>query len=126
MRKRIFAIVCAIVFAIAGVTTLTVALYTYNNSPVVSAAISTSETRLVQQRLKSWGYYTGSVDGIYGTLTKSAVRKFQQNNGLQVDGIVGPQTAAAIGFSIKSDSNSTSNSDLYLLGTRPNCIQCCT
>ena len=115
MRKRIFAIVCAIVFAIAGVTTLTVALYTYNNSPVVSAAISTSETRLVQQKLKNWGYYTGNVDGIYGSKTRSAVRLFQQKNGLAVDGIVGPKTAAAIGFTIKSDDNSVSNNDLYLL-----------
>lgn len=115
MKKRIFALVSALVFAIIGIGAIATIAYTYHTTGIASAAISTSETRLVQQRLKSWGYYTGSVDGIYGSLTRSAVRKFQQTNGLQVDGIVGPQTAAAIGFSIKSDSATTSNNDLYLL-----------
>ena len=37
-----------------------------------------------------------SVDGIAGPLTRSAIRGFQQKNGLVVDGIVGPQTEAAL------------------------------
>ena len=115
MKKRIFALVTALVFALVGAGTITTLVFTYNNVSVVSAALTTSETKLVQKRLKNWGYYTGNVDGIYGSKTRSAVRKFQQNNGLQVDGIVGPQTAAAIGFSLKSDDNSVSNNDLYLL-----------
>jgi peptidoglycan hydrolase-like protein with peptidoglycan-binding domain len=36
------------------------------------------------------------VDGHYGPATQSAVAAFQQSNGLTADGIVGPQTAAAI------------------------------
>ena len=115
MKKRIFALVTALVFALVGAGTITTLVFTYNNVSVVSAALTTSETKLVQTRLKNWGYYTGNVDGIYGSKTRSAVRKFQQNNRLQVDGIVGPQTAAAIGFSLKSDDNSVSNNDLYLL-----------
>ena len=115
MRKRIFALITALVFALVGAGTITTLIFTYNNVSVVSAALTTSETKLVQTRLKNWGYYTGNVDGIFGSKTRSAVRKFQQNNGLQVDGIVGPKTAAAIGFSLKSDDNSVSNNDLYLL-----------
>ena len=40
----------------------------------------------IQTKLKSWGYYTGTVDGIYGSGTERAVRAFQQHFGLTVDG----------------------------------------
>lgn len=115
MKKRLFAILSVFVFIVAGIGMTALAINTYQPENVAVAAISTSETRLVQQRLKNWGYYTGNVDGIYGSKTRSAVRLFQQKNGLAVDGIVGPKTAAAIGFTIKSDDNSVSNNDLYLL-----------
>ena len=36
------------------------------------------EVKEIQTRLKKWGYYSGSVDGIYGTATKNAVIKFQK------------------------------------------------
>ena len=50
-----------------------------------------NEVRQVQTKLKSLGYYTGKVDGIYGTGTQSAVKKFQKNCGITVDGIAGPK-----------------------------------
>ena len=53
----------------------------------------------IQTKLKSWGYYTGAVDGIYGSGTERAVRAFQQKNGLTVDGKAGDQTLAAMGLS---------------------------
>ena len=53
----------------------------------------------IQTKLKSWGYYTGTVDGIYGSGTERAVRAFQQKNGLTVDGKAGGQTLAAMGLS---------------------------
>ena len=52
----------------------------------------------IQTRLKAWGYYTGSVDGTYGSQTEKAVRYFQQSNGLSVDGQAGPETLAALGL----------------------------
>lgn len=55
---------------------------------------------LIQQRLKTWGYYTGAVDGIFGRDTYNAVVRFQRQNGLTADGKVGPKTAAALGVSI--------------------------
>lgn len=46
----------------------------------------------LQVRLAALGYYTGKVDGKYGSGTRTAVRLFQARNGLAVDGKVGPRT----------------------------------
>ena len=89
------------------------------------------EVKEVQRRLKNWGYYDGSVDGIYGPATVSAVKYFQKKNGLTADGICGKATYAALGMndSVRvlengsTDSGSSSSggnsdytsSDLYLL-----------
>lgn len=78
---------------------------------VVEVATTTSQNKIIQQRLKNWGYYTGAIDGILGSKSVTAIKKFQRNNGLVVDGIVGSKTAAAIGISItslKSQSSVTS------------------
>jgi N-acetylmuramoyl-L-alanine amidase len=70
-----------------------------------------SEVSQIQTKLKRWGYYTGSVDGIYGSKTVSAVKYFQEKNGLTVDGIAGTNTLKAMGItSSSSSSSSTSNS----------------
>ena len=63
-------------------------------------------------KLKNLGYYTGTVDGIFGTKSISAVRNFQRDYGLTVDGIVGAKTASALGI---TNSSTQSSSDLYLL-----------
>ena len=52
----------------------------------------------IQTRLKNWGYYTGAVDGVYGSQTEKAVRYFQQKNGLNADGQAGDKTLAALGI----------------------------
>ena len=74
----------------------------------------------LQQKLKRCGYYTGSIDGIFGSGTQAAVKNFQKKNGLTADGIVGPKTAAALGMNLTSSSSSSGSSssssgDLYLL-----------
>ena len=48
--------------------------------------------RALQKQLKKLGYYTGTVDGDYGSGTVAAVTAFQQNNGLTADGIAGNAT----------------------------------
>lgn len=48
--------------------------------------------RLLQQKLKSLGYYKGSVDGSFGVGTADAVKAFQRNNGLTADGVAGGGT----------------------------------
>ncbi len=57
-----------------------------------------SEVKEVQRRLKQWGYYTGSVDGVFGAGTRSAVIAFQKKNGLKADGVVGKATYKALGM----------------------------
>ncbi len=54
--------------------------------------------RQVQSRLAQWDYYHGPIDGIFGQQTSEAVRLFQRRNNLTVDGVVGPETYAALGM----------------------------
>lgn len=74
-----------------------------------------STVRTIQQKLKNWGYYKGSVDGIYGPQTVSAVKYFQRKNNLTVDGIVGNQTLKALGITASSNCSSYSDADIMLL-----------
>ena len=77
-----------------------------------------SEVTQIQTKLKRWGYYTGNIDGIYGTQTVNAVKYFQRKNGLTVDGIAGPATLRAMGImasTSNSSSSSSYNSNLNLL-----------
>lgn len=109
-------------FSLLLVLTLAVSL---GFAPMVQAAVlkqgsTGSLVKTVQQKLKNWGYYTGMVDGIYGSKTVAAVKYFQRTNGLTADGIVGSKTAAALGITLSgststSSTSSTSNSNLYLL-----------
>ncbi len=66
------------------------------------------EVRQIQTKLKRWGYYKGSIDGIYGSQTQSAVRYFQSKNGLTVDGIAGQKTLNAMGIYNSSNSSGSS------------------
>ena len=50
----------------------------------------------IQEMLKDLGYNTGKVDGKYGSNTEAAIKKFQKDNGLKADGIVGNQSLTAL------------------------------
>lgn len=71
-----------------------------------------SEVRNIQSRLSAWGYNPGRVDGIYGSKTEAAVKRFQRNHGLTPDGVAGPATLAKIGLPTGSTSSSNSNVNL--------------
>ena len=72
---------------------------------------SSGETvRTIQTKLKRWGYYSGTVDGIYGSGTVSAVKYFQQKNGLAPDGVAGPATLQALGIYEGTSSGGTNSS----------------
>ena len=50
----------------------------------------------LQQRLRDLGYYSGRLDGIFSLEIEAAVREFQRDYGLPVDGVVGSETWAAL------------------------------
>ena len=77
---------------------------------------SGTEVRNIQTRLINWGYLNSTADGIYGSKTEEAVKKFQRKNGLTPDGIAGPATLAKIGLPTSSSSTTSSyNSNVNLL-----------
>ena len=69
---------------------------------------SGSDVSSVQTQLKALGYYTSTVDGVYGTGTMAAVSAFQKKNSLSADGLVGSKTYAAI-FSSSAVSNTSTS-----------------
>ena len=70
----------------------------------------------LQEKLIRWGYMDGEPDGIYGSKTAAAVRRFQRVNGLSVDGVAGTQTLAAMGiFENTSTPSSQWEGDVTLL-----------
>ena len=118
--KRIFVCVLLVVFC-AVVMGVFLTLDTAD-AEVLKQGSTGAQVKTVQTKLKNWGYYTGSVDGIYGPKTVSAVKYFQRKNGLTQDGVMGAKTAAAMGITLSSSSTSTSSaggsyssSDSYLL-----------
>ena len=64
--------------------------------------------RTIQTKLKNWGYYSGTVDGVYGAATVEAVKYFQRSNGLTPDGVAGPATQEKLGMSAGSGGSSSS------------------
>ena len=86
---------------VAGPQTLKL-LYSKNARKSSSVAASIGETlqlgstgsavRSLQKRLKELGYFSSSIDGDYGDLTENAVKLFQEQNGLKVDGKAGSAT----------------------------------
>ncbi len=91
----------------------------YSSYALSKYGSKSDEVKEIQTKLKRWGYYNGSIDGIYGSQTLSAVKWFQSKNGLTVDGVAGPKTLAAMGIfnsnSSGGGSSSTNNSDSNLL-----------
>ena len=65
---------------------------TENAYVLLKSGASGLEVRKLQGRLAELGYYSGGVDGIYGSTTASAVKAFQRANGLSADGQAGSAT----------------------------------
>lgn len=108
-KKLILAI--ALVFA---VNLFIIALAQSADAALYKRGSSGATVTQIQTRLKSWGYYNYTIDGIYGSRTENAVKYFQRKNGLTVDGQAGDKTLAAMGI-YEQQSTSANNGDVYLL-----------
>ena len=110
-------VIAAILIALFALTAVPVTMQISANVPTLSRYGSTgTEVRNIQSVLKRLGYYTGSVDGIYGSQTKAAVVRFQRDCGLTQDGICGPVTLLYLGLGSSSSSGGKySSSDIQLL-----------
>jgi peptidoglycan hydrolase-like protein with peptidoglycan-binding domain len=66
------------------------------DQPVLSEGASGADVERLQTSLAGWGLYTGEIDGIYGPTTSEAVRQFQRQHNLPVDGVGGALTWQAL------------------------------
>ena len=96
----------------------------YAQAAVLKQGATGGEVKEVQRRLQTWGYYNGSVDGVFGAGTKKAVIAFQKKNGLTADGVVGKSTYKALGMNSSyqalqgantSNASGQNSSEVYLL-----------
>ena len=109
-KKLILAI--AVVFA---VNIFLIAMVQHASADLYKRGSSGDMISEIQTRLKNWGYYSGNVDGVYGSRTEEAVRYFQRKNGLAQDGQVGNQTLAALGITPTGGGGGGQSGDLDLL-----------
>lgn len=69
-----------------------------HSSSVLKKGMKGVEVKRLQQVLTNKGYDTKGIDGIFGSDTEAAVKKFQKTKKLKVDGVVGPATKKALGM----------------------------
>ncbi len=77
---------------IVGVNTYRALLNIGYQNQILKRGSKLSSVKYAQLKLLSKLYPVGEIDGVYGVITQEAVRQFQSENGLQVDGIIGPNT----------------------------------
>ena len=68
----------------------------WSGSPVLRFGTRSAAVRALQAQLNASGARLPTT-GYFGNMTLSALRDFQRRNGLEVDGVAGPATAAALG-----------------------------
>lgn len=105
-RKKLI-LALAVVFAL---NIFIIALAQDAHADLYKKGSSGETVKEIQTRLKKWGYYSGTVDGVFGSQTENAVRYFQRVNGLTVDGQVGNMTLAALGIPVSSSGSGGSGS----------------
>lgn len=91
---------------------------TLSSLGIAKAPISSQsdQVKAIQTKLKEKGYYNDNVDGILGSKTKSAIKAFQKDNGLVVDGIAGPKTLEKLNVSAnKNQTSKNPSTDADLL-----------
>jgi peptidoglycan hydrolase-like protein with peptidoglycan-binding domain len=99
-------------------TTATTSSTTTTTSPYGGATLLTS---IIQQELRILGYFNGEPDGILGPVTEEAIKEFQTDAGITVDGEYGPETYIALADALEADTEfiTTVQEDLMELKLYP-------
>lgn len=111
MNRRKLCLVVAVLFAISIAA---ITLVDYAGAASYKRGSTGNVVVQIQTKLRDQGFYSGPVDGIFGSATEKAVKSYQARYGLSVDGKVGTQTLAALGIQAGSASSS-GNNDVALL-----------
>lgn len=115
-KLTLYYLVAALMLSIAAASLANIVPpVSYGEAQVLSKLGSRGkEVTAIQNALKERGLFDGEATGYYGTKTQTAVKRFQRQKGLDVDGIAGPQTLGALGITSGSVPSST-ESDINLL-----------
>jgi len=70
-----------------------------------SGLSATATINLVQSELKLLGYFDGTVDGIPGEVTQAALKEFQADAGIEVDGQFGPETDEKLSAALQKNES---------------------
>lgn len=115
MNKRYFRWLCLVVIGILIFTSIFSMQISSNVNALSKVGSTGDEVTAIQTKLSELGYYSGSIDGKYGSGTKNAVVAFQKNKGLTADGIAGDKTLTALGISKQNSGSEFSESEIALL-----------
>lgn len=107
MNRKKLSLVLAILFALNIAAIL---LVDRADAAALRRGSTGNTVTQVQTALKDQGFYFGSVDGVFGSGTEEAVKKYQARYGLAVDGVVGKATLNALGIQASSSSGGTAQS----------------
>ena len=106
--KSIVAILLIFVLSVFAIGSVIVA---GNFSNGVTVTANATNTRIVQAKLSSLGYFDDEIDGVYDQATIDAIKNYQADKNLPQTGTLDSATTTALGVT----DNAQANSDLYLL-----------
>ena len=97
--KRYIALICTCLVLVIGIG-FSIMLFTnsFDSENEIVYTITATENKEIQQKLKSLGYYNGTIDGIIDAKSTQAVKAFQKANGLIPDGVIGAKTLGKLGL----------------------------
>lgn len=102
MKKLLYGIKISAITVIFMCGVMMVYTFFYNGAVEtrISSGAEGEKVIMVQQKLKELGLYDGRCDGVYDIDTADAVRRFQEYNGIDADGICSNDTLQAMGLNI--------------------------
>lgn len=109
MLKKKALLLTAFVFCFVSLCSVC-SIQTFAATSVLSEGMNGSNVTTLQKNLRTLGYLKETPTGYYGSLTKSAVKRLQDSNGLDGDGIAGSKTLSLINKLVAAKTTTTSRS----------------